>query len=67
MLKHIKLFHQHKGNSIICCDDTLLFNTNISMEMFEYCKAVDLVEREDIKQLLVRNVDAIFYDDGEFK
>ena len=67
MLKHIKLFNKHKANMIICTDDTLLFNTNISMELFEFCKAIDMLEKEDIKNLLVRNVEAIFYDDQEYK
>ena len=27
------------ANLVICCDDTMLFNTNLSMEMFEFIKA----------------------------
>lgn len=48
---------------IICCDDTLLFNTNISMELFEFAKAVKITEVSDLKELLIKNVDAIFYED----
>ena len=66
-LEHMKHFNSLDHNLVICCDDTLLFNTNLSMELFEYCKASGLFEKEKIKQLLTRNVDAIFLDDSEFK
>lgn len=52
---------------IVCCDDTLLFNTNLSMELFEFCKARNMFEKEKIKDLLIRNVDAIFLNDMDFK
>ena len=52
---------------IVCCDDTLLFNTNISMEVFEYAKAVEMFDKEELKALAMRNVDAIFFDDEEYK
>lgn len=66
-LKHIKLFNQLGSNMVVCCDDTLNFNTNHSMELFEFCKAINLYEKDKIKQMLIRNVDAIFLDDDEFK
>ncbi len=44
---------------IICTDDTMLFSTNISTELFEYAKAFD-VSSEDLKQLMLKGVDAIF-------
>jgi len=52
---------------IVCCDDTLLFNTNISLELFEYFKTLKIFEKEDIKNLMIKNVDAIFYNDFEYK
>jgi len=51
----------------ICCDDTLIFNTNLSMELFEFCKAVERYDHQDIKHHMMRNIDAIFYDNEEFK
>ena len=66
-LKHLKEFSRLNHNLVICCDDTLLFNTNISAELFEYAKAVGLYELEDLKAMLIRNVDAIFLDGDEFK
>ena len=62
-LPHMHEFQKYKHNMIICCDDTLLFNTNISMELFEFAKAVKITEVSDLKELLIKNVDAIFYDD----
>jgi hypothetical protein len=59
---------------IVCCDDTsnlmkqlnysfiVLFGTNLSNELFEFAKAVKASTR-DLKELLGRNVDAIFASD----
>ena len=66
-LKHLQEFARLKHNMIVCCDDTLLFNTNISAELFEFAKATQLHEKEDIKQMLIRNVEAMFCQDEEFK
>ena len=66
-LPHLKEFAKYNHNMIVCCDDTLLFNTNISMELFEYAKAVGMFDKEELKALATRNVDAIFYDDEEYK
>lgn len=63
MLKHIHLFKKHKGNMIVCTDDTFLFNTNLSMELFEFCKAIDLHDASEIKQMLIRNLEGVFADD----
>ena len=41
MLSHMNEFHKLNHNIIICCDDTLLFGTNLSNELFEYAKAVN--------------------------
>ena len=60
-LKHLQEFSRLNHNLVICCDDTLLFNTNISAELFEYAKAIKEYDPEKIKDLLIRNVDAIFY------
>ena len=45
----------------ICCDDTMLFSTNLSTEMFEFANAFQ-VNSSHLKALLLRNVDAIFDD-----
>ena len=66
-LKHLQEFWRLEHNIIICCDDTLLFNTNISMELFEFAKAVKLFDASTLKKLLGRNMDAIFLDDASFK
>ena len=66
-LKNIIELSALDHNTIICCDDTLLFNCNLSTELFEFCKAIQLFDKEKIKSLLVKNVDAIFLDDKEFK
>lgn len=48
-------------NTIICCDDTMLFSTNISSEMFEFANGFQVTSTQ-LKDLLLRNVDAIFDD-----
>lgn len=40
----------------------MLFGTNLSNELFEYAKAVG-AETKDLKELLLRNIDAIFDED----
>ena len=52
---------------VVCCDDTLLFSTNLSMELFEFCKATQMTEPADIKKWLCKNFDAMFLDDPSFK
>ena len=42
----------------------VLFGTNLSNELFEYAKAVG-AETKDLKDLLLKNIDAIF--DEELK
>ena len=67
-LPHLKEFYNLGHNLVICCDDTLLFSTNLSMEWFEFCKAVELTDTGKIKALIGRNLDAIFMPDaGSFK
>ena len=61
MLPHLRLLHEIGHNIIICTDDTMLFSTNLSTEMFEYTKAFN-VSAQDMKKLLIRNVEAIFDD-----
>lgn len=66
-LPHLKHFKNYPdANLVICCDDTFLFNTNLSMELFEFSKAMSLTS-DQIKDLLVRNIEAIFYLDNDFK
>jgi adenosine deaminase len=58
-LPHLKKLLELNHNFVICTDDTMLFSTNISTELFEFAKGFK-VSTEDLKALLVRNVDAIF-------
>ena len=58
-LKHIRKLRESGHNHIVCADDTMLFSTNISTELFEYCNAFG-VQGDELKALLKRNVDAIF-------
>lgn len=51
--------HEIGHNIIICTDDTMLYSTNLSTEMFEYIKAFN-VPAAEMKALLLRNVEAIF-------
>jgi len=39
MLPNIKQLLKLGSNFIVCCDDTMLFSTNISTELFEYATA----------------------------
>lgn len=66
-LPHLKYFKEHpEANLVICCDDTFLFNTNLSMELFEFAKAMDLTS-DQVKDLLVKSISAIFFMDDDFK
>ena len=67
MLKHVHPMLKAGVNLVICCDDTFVYNTNISLELFEFCKSFGVQEPADIKAMLVRNLDAIFLDDPDFK
>jgi len=58
-LPHLKKLHELNHNFIICADDTMLFSTNISTELFEYGHAFSITT-SDMKERLVRNADAIF-------
>jgi len=60
-LPQLKKLQENNSNFIICTDDTMLMSTNISTEYFEYCNAY-AITLEQMKQRLVRNVDAIFDD-----
>ena len=60
-------FNKLQHNIIIGCDDTLVFNTALGAEYFEYAKAVKAYDVETLKAMLTKNVDAIFFDDQEYK
>eukprot|EP00347_Sterkiella_histriomuscorum_P010625 403375548 len=64
LMKHLKEFSKRKHNIILCVDDTLLFANNNSHELFEYAKAVGATSK-DLKELLLRNVEAIFDEDSK--
>ena len=51
-------------NIIICCDDTMLFSTNLSSEMFEFANGFQ-VSSSELKARLLQNVDAIFDESGK--
>jgi len=61
-LRHLKYLHNLDHNFTICTDDTMLFSTNISTELFEYAKGFD-VSSEDLKRMMERSVDSIFAED----
>ena len=63
----MKEFQSLNHNVIVCCDDTLLFNTTLSLEFFEYAKTLKIFNKTDLKNHLVRNLEAIFLQDEEFK
>ena len=58
-MPHLKTLRELKANFAICTDDTMLFSTNISTEMFEYAKGFG-VETSELREMLLRNCDAIF-------
>jgi adenosine deaminase len=60
-LPHLMKFVEAKANICICCDDTMLFSTHHSTEFFEYMNAVE-ADSKDCKEMVLRNVDAIFDD-----
>lgn len=65
LLPHLHEFYSLNHNLVICCDDTMLFGTNISLEMFEFAKAVK-ASTSDLKSLLTRNAEkALFAKDEE--
>ena len=41
-LHHLQQLHAMNHNFIICTDDTMLFSTNISTELFEYAHGFDV-------------------------
>ena len=67
-LPHCKEFLKYdNAKLIICCDDTLLFNTNLSMELFEFVKSFEILDKEKVKSLVANGIDAIFLDDEDLK
>ena len=68
LLPHLQQFRKYpEPNIIVCCADTFLFNTNLSMEFFEYAKAMKITEPAQLKKHLIKNVDAIFLQDDKLK
>merc|ERR1719375_693337 len=68
LLPHLQKFKKYDDpNLIVCCDDTLLFNTNLSTEFFEYAKAMKMFDLTQIKKFAIKNIDAIFTDDDTLK
>ena len=63
----MKEFHSLNHNIVICCDDTLLFNTTLSLELFEYAKTLKIFDRALLKNHLIKNLDAVFLEDEKFK
>jgi len=56
-------FRKLKHNLIVCCNNTLLYNTNISLELFEYAKEAEIYDEESLKLMLCENAEALFWDD----
>jgi len=63
-LPQLQEFQRLNHNIIICCDDTMLFSTNHSSELFEYANGFKVTSQE-AKDLLLRNVDAMFDDSAK--
>jgi len=60
-LPHLQEFLKHDSSSLsICCDDTLLFKTDITKELFLFAKAAGLERREDIEVVVRRSREAAF-------
>ena len=58
-MPHLAELMRLNHNIVICCDDTMLFSTNHSSEVFEFANSFGL-DTAFLKSLLMRNVDAIF-------
>ena len=63
----MKEFYLLNHNIVICCDDTLLFNTTLSLELFEYAKTLKIFDKAYLKGHLIKNLDAIFLEDENLK
>lgn len=61
-LKSIPNLYKLGATIIPCCDDTMLFNTNMINELFELVNLLQL-NQLDIKEMYLKSIDAIF-DDG---
>jgi len=61
-LKHLKYLHGLDHSFTICTDDTMLFSTNISTELFEFAKGFD-VSAEALKQMMLKSCESIFAED----
>ena len=61
-LPHLKHLHNTDASFTICTDDTMLFSTNLSTELFEYAKGFD-VSSERLKQMMLRSCEAVFADE----
>ncbi|CAI2372529.1 unnamed protein product [Moneuplotes crassus] len=61
-IKHIPTLHSMGCTIIPCCDDTMLFNTNMINETFELVNMLKL-EEEELKSILNKGIDAIFDDE----
>ena len=62
-LTHITKLHAFGALIVPCCDDTMLFNTNMSSEIFELVKMLG-VGKDEHKAMAVRAVEAVF-DEGQ--
>ena len=61
-LRHLKKLNELNANYTICCDDTMLFSSNLSTEMFEYANSFQK-DSQHLKDQMVKGVDACFCDD----
>ena len=60
-LPHLKVLQDLNARFSICCDDTMLFSTNISTELFEYAKGFRLTGKQ-LKERMELACEAIFDD-----
>lgn len=65
-LTHLSTLHKHGAVLVPCCDDTMLMNTNMVSEYFEFVK-ITKVNQKGLKEMVVKAVDAVFDNDVKEK
>ena len=56
---HFKIFMEREVPFCVCTDDTVVFDTDISQELYRICSAFDLSE-DQAKETINRSIDCIF-------
>lgn len=63
-LKHITQLYKLGCVIIPCCDDTMLFNTNMINEVFELVNLCKL-DQVQLKEIVQNSIEAIFDEDAK--